>query len=348
MIKNKGLTLYFYGTGRLVKTMNPHFFFQGKLSREESASAYLATLLEQFPPLRAAALDIAGIAEPAGSCTIQTEQREVDIRLDYPDANMVVLVENKVRAGALQVDQLSRYYEQELSANPDLKIIVIMVAPGCGSGEEELKRLHANPAFRPTDQAVRLSWDDLASVITTSLPSNHPEHEFASTGMAAIQHIIQKAKAMKYPLEGLRDTIHEICVSVKDQLESEFDPVNLGIWRMENFFDIYSVKSDMSISIAPYYDPEVIPDTDEAGNPILHVKLLARFKLSAQGSKKPERKAQWRELIKSPTYDCNGDTYQLTGKWFQRGLTIEGSPKSVENTILKASQYLVGNIVQYI
>lgn len=99
--------------------MNPHFFFKGKLSREESASAYLATLLDQIPEFRVATLDKAGILEPGGPCTILTELREVDIRLDYPEAETVVLIENKIRSGALQVDQLSRYYQQERAANPN-------------------------------------------------------------------------------------------------------------------------------------------------------------------------------------------------------------------------------------
>lgn len=223
-----------------------------------------------------------------------------------------------------------------------------MAAPGVGSGEEELRRLRTNPAFRPTDQAVRISWDTLAEVVVASIPAEHPEYEFAINGLNTILDLIATAKDVQYPLEGVRDTISQICISVKEQLESEFEPVKLGIWRGQNFFDIYSIKSDMSISIVPSYDPDIIPDLDESGGPILQVKLLIKFKLSAQGSKKQDRKAQWRELTKSQTFGPLGEEFALSGRWYQRELEIEACPELIGQEMLSASRGLIEKIVQYV
>jgi hypothetical protein len=45
--------------------MNLHFFFEGKLAREEVSSAFLATLLEQRPDIRTAFFEV--LAECIGS-----------------------------------------------------------------------------------------------------------------------------------------------------------------------------------------------------------------------------------------------------------------------------------------
>lgn len=140
--------------------MNPHFFFSGKLSREESASAFLATLLDQHAEFRAFFFRSLNREEPRGPRQVSIEHKEVDIRLAYPEAKTVVLIENKVRPGALQVNQLVRYYQQERADTAASRILSIMISPSAGSGASEADRLARHKEFRPTDAVLKVSWRD--------------------------------------------------------------------------------------------------------------------------------------------------------------------------------------------
>ena len=95
--------------------VNPHFFFEGKLAREESASALLATLLEQSACFRQRFLDVLHL-DINDAPDVAVERNDVDVCLTFPKDKTTILVENKTKGSSKTDSQLARYYEQAKDA----------------------------------------------------------------------------------------------------------------------------------------------------------------------------------------------------------------------------------------
>ena len=103
-------------------------FFSGAQSKEETASAYLATLLDSDPEFRVRFLDLADV-EPRLDGSLEWAVRvedsrvntgTVDVTLEWPpgDPTTFVMVENKVSASAKTDGQFRKYYRGAVAAWP--------------------------------------------------------------------------------------------------------------------------------------------------------------------------------------------------------------------------------------
>ena len=130
-------------------TLKP--FFQGKLAREEATSAFLAMLLDGLSSFRAhfmAQLPVEPDAVPRGPHIVSTEVREVDVRVDYPAMDAVILIENKVLASSVSPGQLLRYYREQFDAQPSTRVVLVYLGPGKGVGRGEVRRVAESEEFR--------------------------------------------------------------------------------------------------------------------------------------------------------------------------------------------------------
>src|SRR3972149_4967699 len=99
--------------------------------REETASAFLATLLEYNAGFRRTflATALAGAAPDVDeSWSVRVERDSVDIVMDLDTTR--VLIENKINASAKRQGQLLRYYLFAVDAVPEKRIAAVYVAPG--------------------------------------------------------------------------------------------------------------------------------------------------------------------------------------------------------------------------
>jgi hypothetical protein len=90
--------------------MRLRHFFENMVRREETASAFLATLLDYDPAFRTAFLRLIlddPAVEETESWLVAVEEDRVDVTLESPST--VVLIEDKISAGAKQQEQLLRF-----------------------------------------------------------------------------------------------------------------------------------------------------------------------------------------------------------------------------------------------
>jgi hypothetical protein len=326
--------------------MNPHFFFVGKLSREESASAFLATLLEYRHDFRTYLFKMLAIAEPHGPCQVNIEQMNVDIRLDYPTAKVVALIENKVRPGAIQVNQLVRYYIQERITNEDARILSILITPTEGYGAGEATRLTTHREFRETDIACRLTWHELAQFCDL-LADEDRDAEFIRGGFNCVLKVIEDAAQEKYPLIGGREIAESIARTVFGKLTEEFPKVGLRFWRGKDYFEIYSIKTDITIYVQlafrvasrPPYAPLEIPDRD-------HVSAMLRtqFALSAKGKRNEPLKTTWYG-------NCEDGIWlghKLIGKWFKYEAEVSGDASRLEYKLAEMGRSVIRSLEEFL
>ena len=307
------------------RMIDPHHFFLGKLSREESASAFLATLLEQHDKFRQFFFKECEIEQPQGPCQVSIEQEEVDIRLDYYDAKVVVLIENKVRPGALQVDQLVRYYRQTRESDVDSSIHSILVGPNEGSGQSEvdrLKRLNLHQDH-PSDIVKHLSWRDLAE-FPEEPKSDNPWATFVIKGFENVLKIMNDAAQEKYPLTNVieRQILHDVARAAFGHLSNTFPEMRLRLWRSKELFNIYPTGTDISLGInlvflvedKPPYRPLGIVDAQR-----ITAWLETQVTLSAKGKSNHPLRAEWNRMLQKGEYDIPGlGLHTLGGRWFKR------------------------------
>jgi len=332
--------------------MNPHFFFQGKLSREESASAFLATLLEQRADFRSFLFRILEVEEPQSSGQVNIEQSNIDIRVEYSSAKVVCLIENKVRPGAFQARQLVRYYRKELPTSVDSRILVILVVPYEGKGGSEINCLTNDQEFRrQMDAAYRVSWRGLAEFCDL-LQQEDLHGEFVRGGFNCVLKMIDDAAQEKYPLIGGREIAHEITQAAFQALKQEFPRTSFRLWRGKDFFTIYTIGTDITIYVAlsfrvdnkAPYTPLEIPDRQ-------HVTaiLSTQFSLSAKGKRDQRLKEEWDPINKNGEYDvAHLGLHRLAGKWFTREVAVCGDATVLEQQLVDMGRSIIKSLGKYL
>jgi hypothetical protein len=102
--------------------MDLKHFFAGNLSKELVASAFLATLLEARAGFRAFIFAQMGCEEAMklaqAEWIVRVGAESVDVRLDATREGWVLLVENKISPGSMQLGQLLRYYQNQIAREP--------------------------------------------------------------------------------------------------------------------------------------------------------------------------------------------------------------------------------------
>jgi len=327
--------------------MNPHFFFEGNLSREESVSAFLAVLLEQHSDFRSFLFNTLEVTEPQGTCRVTIEEKEVDIRLDYPSDKVTVLIENKLRPGSLQVNQLVRYYQSELKQNPDSRILSILAVPSEGTGTIEASRLVAHDQFRPSDLVYKISWR-LLTQFCDLMQQEDPNREFVRHGFASIFKIIESAAQEKYPLLGGREIAHEIAQHVLAALKQDFPDTRFGFWRGKDFFDIYTIGTDITVYVdlafrvedkSPYKPLEI-----HDGHHIIAI-LRTQFGLSAKGKRNAAAREKWVAMCQNGAVGIlSSGKHKLEGRWFKHEVTASGDATLVERQLADMGRSVISNL----
>jgi hypothetical protein len=301
-------------------------FFRGLLKKEEVASAFLATLLEQDPAFRKAFFQKlfpdAAVALASARWTVQVEVDRVDIRLDSDAA--VVIIENKVKAGAYERGQVLRYYESELARVPAEKpIFVAFVAPD-GVGTHETDYLGMMDTFRKNDSAASVSWQTLAA-ISDSLKQEKTWRWFVESGFNEIERIIDEdSRRPVYPREGTRALLVRIADEASQKLQS-LSPVKLGRWSGRDHEQIFTNKTHVTLWLDLAFDAEdespYLPVNVQEGD-CLKVFLKTQFKLSGAGRKVPKIKSWWTQRVAEDVFYVPGiGEHRLNeGGWFVRSV----------------------------
>lgn len=310
--------------------MDLHFFFK----REQGASAFLATLLEQRPDVRS---DFFGmLAECIGhaladsfkskSWEVRIEEEQVDIRLDSKNNGAwVILVENKIQAGSKQPGQLLRYYSKQIQKEAATRVVAVYLAPG-SMGESEVKAVKSS-GLRDGDFAVRVSWETVDERLR-SLPN---ADGFIASGLGEITKAISKARQDQYPNVGGREKIHELACRVRDGLRS-FSAISMSApWPDQARFILGSHGTNLTLWFILAFDAEPNPPYKpihlfKGDNLCLTVRLM--LKLSARGGRVPGLKSRWDKLCqRDGTLDVpEVGIHKLQGRWLVHERKLSATP----------------------
>jgi hypothetical protein len=204
--------------------MDIHFFF--KNGREEAASAYLATLLEQDASFRTGFTTLvgsAGVPSPSGEPNVSVEHPLgagfIDVVVEYDKS--VILVENKVNSGAKRDGQLAGYYTAAMDHWGSKRLVAVYLAPDVALGWSEVaevERLIADARRGGTggDIAVAIDW---SSVLTLTERVSATHASFARGGAVAILAAIEAAKRGPGNIEWTKD---EFLRAIQEDRPSEY------------------------------------------------------------------------------------------------------------------------------
>lgn len=305
--------------------MNLHLFFEGMPSREEVASAFFASLLEQRPDVRNELFDILADSDgsdqvPAESFKVRTwgvrvEVDGVDIYLESRDEDgaWVILIENKLQSGSMQVGQLLRYYTSQIERDKEAHVVAVYLAP-CNMGESEVQRVKSS--LRPGDFAVHVSWDTVTERLQSLKPAEAGSAEFIRSGIESIGKVIEDADKEKYPNVGERESIHEVVCKTREGLQQKFPNVRIDSpWRGKNSFTLVLSGTDITGWFEIAFEVEPNPPYR-----LLHLleghqmclEVNSMLKLSGAAMRKKESKSRWDELLRGGAVDIPGvGTHEL-------------------------------------
>ncbi|MGV3607799.1 MAG: hypothetical protein ACO1RA_15435 [Planctomycetaceae bacterium] len=162
--------------------VNPRHFLDGGMGREEAASAYLATLLEQSRDFRSEFFRIAGIPEiPNPNIEVEHDLRDITITGD----NTILIVEVKIDDGSKTKGQLCQYYKRVKRDSPTAIVHCVYLARTREVGRSEVELIENCPS----EYAVTLGWTDIASAcnIITDF-----DNTFVKCGIKIILDVIKR------------------------------------------------------------------------------------------------------------------------------------------------------------
>lgn len=325
--------------------MNLHHFFAGKLRKEETASAYLATLLEHDEAFRRAFLELVLPGQATDDAwTVNVEASNVDITLRSP--RWLVIIENKLFAGALQQGQLLRYYRAAIEGARTSRIAAVYLAPGA-LGQEEVERvrtcdeLHA----RPGDVVHHLPWEALADIVAAG---GDALRWFATTGFAHVLEAIRRGRQPVYiAREGtVREQLRTGLTRVRDALQRE-GPFEWMRWSSRYREEVYTVRAPVTVSVGVVFDADKdLPGDAAAPGP----SLVARAALAARVRRSPAFMAAWSAATA-------GDGLTVTGvgtlvrryeKWLEWTNPVDGVEAALDGALEVAwrIQEVVAEVVE--
>jgi hypothetical protein len=313
--------------------MRLNVFFNGKLSREEMASAFLACLLDQRDDFRAFFFHAANMTKLPDSCQVGVEIDNVDIRIDCGDCNKVVLIEVKVRRNAIQSGQLSSYFGRLREREPDKQVAFIMVVPGKGSGAAEIQRLRESRLWREKDQASTVTWSQLAA-FADQLSKYDRDESFINSGFEMILKMIEDKGGGMYSAAGGRDIVLDLARRIAATLEKEMSPAKFQVWSNRDALDISPYGSLFSPSLRIAFDTPL----DDNGVPItpitdqdVRVRAETMYGISNKGKRNPRVNTEWQKMRALGTMNVTPDiTHQLKGRWYCATTALAGTAADVE------------------
>jgi len=309
--------------------MDLRHFFDGQQSRENAASAFLATLLEYDDEFRRRFLALAPVAPPLDDSliwTIKVEDNEpwttslpdveagsgtIDITLR--SASTVVLIENKLAPSAKRHGQLRRYYEAATGTWHDKRIVALYLAPTAHFGDSEVKLVEMCDAFvarragpAGADDAGSVSWEDIHAIIKDL---SNEGRWFADTGMNAVQAAIDEAKYI-LSTEGQRGVVRDIVQAARESLAANAVGVRFGPWRGRLYDVIYTAKAPITMFLGTHFAAESVPPFSVVGvvadDGRVRLTISTTFALSPKGRKSHALVSEWARLLKAGSVKVGG------------------------------------------
>ena len=266
--------------------MRLEHFLRGTVRKEDIASAFLATALQQSRRFREhffRRIDPERAGVLAGErWSYAVEERRVDVTLKT--AGTIMIIENKIRAGAKQVEQLVRYYKEcAKDADPTDRILAVYVAPRqVGKGEVQLVHELIENEPRGTDRAVHLSWEDLAE-----FSSEESVDEEIVAALGTILRVIDELKQPKYLREGDRDLVATMVdgaiVQIRDRIK-----VPLNRWTEANIENIMTGRTNVTMWLDAVFDADKEPPhapVNVRDGDRLKLTIRVKFKLAGHVKK---------------------------------------------------------------
>jgi hypothetical protein len=327
--------------------MDLRHFFENMVRREETASAFLATLLDFDPAFRAAFLAEATgdqSFDTGGPWRVSVEEAWVDVTLDSDAVR--VLIEDKIAAGAKQKNQLLRYYLRAVEEVPEKRLVALYLAPH-DMGRSEVERVTRDATFikRGTDLASHISWSDVAQVIG-DLPES-PNGWFARTGMREIERAIQQAARAKYPAIGDRAVVRNLVGRAYDALVESHPTIRFGRWSGGDIEEVsygyggpvtYWLDTVFAFDPAPPHLPIGVVQADG-----VHVVIRSAFKLAAKSRSDPRLRSAWDSLRAEGHVDVPSvGVHALNPNgWFVYEAPVVGSADAVASEVARVGSAVV-------
>jgi len=294
--------------------MDLKLFFSAMTSREQLASAYLATLLHHQPSVRGAFFDVvADAVEPARRGLVEqlrgrdwearTEVDQLDISLRAKDGTARLIIENKLLASSRQHGQLLRYHATFARKASSVGVMAgaIYLAPA-GVDTSEVKAVLESEGFqsRKTDFACQISWEDLGEALDKVQTS--PEvHWFLASGLTEIRDAIKKGKIEKWPAVGERKVVKDVVTEVRTRLLQAFPALRLmDPWPDRESYVVVTARTNLTMWLLVKFKAGAekphppIDLMDDEGH--LRLTIGAQLKISANGTKVPEAKRRWEDV----------------------------------------------------
>lgn len=315
-------------------------FFQGKLGREEVSSACLAMLLEGSIAFRR---HFFGLISPGDKdlserpWKICVEHEGIDIRLESGDT--ILIIENKLSAGAKQVGQLLRYYRQQRIASPTSRIFAVYLAPR-QVGLTEVTRLGQDTEFllRPKDLAVHVSWDDVFSIPQAFSCNNSP---LIVHTLQHIQKAIEDASTAKYSSVGERKIVRGIVEEASQRLKNA-SSLRFKRWSGKEIEEIYSVHTAISLCVglqfksgsAPHFHVSGVVGQDDK----LHLALRTYVGLAVKIKKSSPLSNWWKTFSATGMIDVPEIGHHKRGSksFYEHTRAIQGSAVEITDALLNS------------
>lgn len=305
--------------------VNPRHFLDGGMGREEAASAYLATLLEQSRYFRSEFFRITGIQEfPNPRIEVEHDLRDVTISGD----NVVVIVEVKIADGSKSNGQLRNYYDRFNAEQPKFTVHTVYLARTAEVGRSEADQVECEP----NERAVALGWSDIAT-ISKAVPDF--DKTFATCGIEIILDVIKRrhsrsAREWSDTEFKWREIVRSVGANLKQQgLNWRIDPFGCELWV---YGPITIVAKCKPTTAEPQLDNE------------LDCELELRFRLAgaksaAKSFERPFAK-RWIERLKK-TKKWNSYELDPRDNWFIKVThLIATQQRAIEHIQLEVQQLL--------
>lgn len=272
-------------------------FFEGALCREEVVSACLAMLLEGSSTFRAHFFSHIGdeqlmhLSDQAWK--VEVEKNEVDICLTHE--KIILLIENKTNAAALQQGQLVRYYRQHRMESPKTRIVAVLLAPGrVGRSEVEFTKQTLASDF---DHYIgHVSWEDVLAPLDSFADLHRP---WILGILSFISQTISQQREQRYEFVEdrgvLSELINELLVIIRSNSELRVMPD-----KRQKTQEVYSIKNSCTMGVGFRFESSAESDHIVTGltqaDGSLHVIIRSYFRLSKAGERLAVAAKHWRQL----------------------------------------------------
>lgn len=354
---------------RTRKQVDLSYFFAGQQSKENVASAWLATVLNFDEGFLQSFLELIPVNPPidqTGDWTIKVEQGftgqagAVDVTLES-SAGTFVLIENKLGASAVTEQQLVHYYRGAIRDHPEKRVIAVYLVPRATLAEPELTLVENEPEFirrsgTNADAAKAIVWTDdafrrrVSSIVTRLRPELR---WFGLTGFEGIQAVISRRATGREP-DPQRKELSLICKRARGHLSGTPGRPKLRRWSSIGYESIYNEKSLVTMFLAVHFDEEEEPPNrliDVVTGDLVHASAYVSFAPSTTGLKDGRVLTAWEDLVAREPIELAG----LGMVRVRRGLTFRhDEPKAwrtkaeLEELLVRLGDPVLSFIAQYL